>query len=892
MKNNSWMKKALYSFSLSFLFCIHLCYAQEQREIVVSFEDAYKRTYKASRIEENERPAIDGKLDDTIWIDRGEWSAKFSQVIPFERVKTRSTTRLKLFYDSQNIYVGVYCKDEHPEQMNAFIGNRDDNSNGDLISIAFDSYHDYRAAVEFNLNLGGNKTDLVVTDKLSVNLSWNAVWEGRTHINKEDSCWTAELRIPFSQLRYNMNTDAETWGLHVRRIIRRNNEVQNWSLIPIKNNGHVFSFGEMQGMKDLPKPKGIEFLPYMMGKYRSEPKIEGSPFQKGHAWKGGIGLDAKLALNDYTMDLTVNPDYGQIEVDPSVMNLSAYETFYDEKRPFFLEGKHILEFANDADMMFYSRRVGSMPSHRPKDIDNINSYSETPSNVPIIGALKLTGTNKKGLTIGLLESITAQTSAKVMRNGEQDKEITEPMTNYTIARVQKNWEGNTLLGGMLTSVNRNLNQDYLKGEMVNNAYTMGIDFTHYFANRLYYVDTKGMFSSLHGHENAILKTKTNAAHYFHRASGASYLNLDPEKKSLNGTGGYIKIGRKGNAQWNYSQTFNWASPGFDLNSAGYMKQADYLFNESEIAFRKTDPWGPFRFAGINLTQKNTWDYGGNAVSNNVAIRWRSLSTKYRFEADIKETFSWNVVDSRILRGGPDMRYSPNYTTNVLLSTDRAKKIVVKFQYDGRYYPDKKTGYNQIRPSLLFRLGNHIHLTGELDYAWNKDNLQYVATVQTRETDAPNYIMAQMNQKTYGLTLRAQINITPDLSIQYYGSPFTSVASYTKFKLAADTKSRNYDNRFTPIHEKRINYRDGNYHLENETGEIVFKNPDFSFNEFRSNLVVRWEYLPGSTLYFVWENSRTNNDDAYRAGWGNNLDRMFGLSANNTLVMKINYWFAL
>lgn len=307
-----------------------------------------------------------------------------------------------------------------------------------MISIAFDTYGDYRAAVEFNINLGGNKTDLTVTDKLSVNLSWNAVWEGKTAINPKDSSWTAELRIPFSQLRYNRDNPSEKWGLHVRRIIRRNNEVQNWSLIPIKNNGHVFSFGEMTGMRDLPKPRGIEFAPYVMSKLKMEPKIPNSPFQKGTQWTKSVGLDGKLAVHDYTLDLTINPDYGQVELDPSVMNLSAYEVFYDEKRPFFLEGKHILEFDNNANgLLFYSRRIGAMPSYLPQGIDQVNNFSSTARNVPILGAMKLTGTNRNGVTIGILESVTAQTIASISRENNLSEQVTEPLTNYSVGRIQK-----------------------------------------------------------------------------------------------------------------------------------------------------------------------------------------------------------------------------------------------------------------------------------------------------------------------------------------------------------------------------------------------------------------------------------------------------------------------
>lgn len=874
------------------LFICTLCHAQDDRTEVVTFEDAYKRTYHITRLH-TARPKIDGKLDEEVWQHVGEWSEKFSQVIPFERVHTDSWTRMKIFYDDQYIYIGVYCKDEHPETMNAFIGNRDDNSNGDLISIAFDTYHDYRVAPEFNINLGGNKTDLTVTDKLSVNLSWNAVWEGRTHVNLPDSSWTAELRIPFSQLRYNQKDTDGIWGLHVRRIIRRNNEVQNWSLIPIKNNGHVFSFGEMHGMTDLPKPRGIEFAPYVMGRHAAEPRVPHSPFQQGSQWRASAGLDAKVALRDFTLDLTFNPDYGQVELDPSVMNLSAYEVFYDEKRPFFLEGRHILEFDNDdGGMMFYSRRIGSMPSYQPRDIDQAESFASTPTYIPIIGALKLTGTNRKGLTIGLLESVTAQTSSKVMRNGVSDREITEPLTNYTVARIQKNWEGNTLIGGMVTAVNRQLNKEHLRNELIGDAFTAGVDVTQYFANRLYYIDAKAMVSTLHGSPNALLKTKMNAAHYFHRESGSGYLDLAPDSRSMQGTGGYVKAGKKGNAQWNFSQLFSWSSPGFDLNDVGFLKQSDYKLNETEIAFRKTDPWGPFRFAAINLTQRNVWNFGGAAINNDVALRWRSFSIKRRIEMDLKETFSWNTVDSRRLRGGPDMRYNANFETNVSLNSDRAKRIVYKLTYDGRHYLDEKTGYNQIHPGVVFRIGNHMRLTGQFDYAWNKDNLQYVSSLPPTDMGGKTeYVMGRMKQRTYGVTLNMQVNVTPDLSIQYYGSPFTSVAKYSRFKLAADTRARTYTDRFHQIDDGAVQLEGNTYLINGGARSLTFKNPDFSFNELRSNLVVRWEYLPGSTLYLVWQHNRSNHDEVYRPGWENNLDRLFALPAANTFMVKINYWFS-
>ncbi|WP_280745990.1 MULTISPECIES: DUF5916 domain-containing protein [unclassified Parabacteroides] len=851
-----------------------LSFAQQD---VIPFDKAYKRAYQITKITEKQ-PVIDGKLDDACWQTQGEWSDVFVQNSPHERTPSTSPTRMKVLYDDKSIYIAVYCKEDEPDKIIRFIGNRDDNSLGDLVSVAFDTYHDYRAAPEFNINAGGNKSDLIVTDKLDINSSWNAVWEGRTHINKADSSWSVEMRIPFSQLRYNHLSKEGIWGLHIRRIIRHKSETQNWSLIPLKNNGHVFSFGELHGMNDLPKPRNMEFRPYTMGKYQREPKIAGSPYQKGNSWSGNVGLDAKFALSDFTLDVTINPDFGQVELDPSVMNLTALETFYDEKRPFFLEGKHILDFSSGNDMMFYTRRIGSAPSIQP-EVDNISGFAETKENVPIIGALKLTGTNRKGVTIGVVQSVTARSSAKVTHDGKESKQVVEPLTNYTVGRVQKNWKGNVLLGGMITSVNRSLNEPHLEKVLVRNAFTAGIDYTHYFSNRLYYIDAKGMFSSLNGTKEAITLVQTNPVHYYQRISASDYLGVDKNRTSLNGTSGYIKVGRKGNAKWSFSEEFKWTSPGFDLNDIGYLKQADGISNETEIRFKQTDVWKIFRSNTLMLSQGNKWDYGGNVIDNHVNFQWESMFLN-RFELSIYENFAWNWVETRQLRGGPDMRYDPYFYTIVTFNTDKAKRVMFKVKYVGDMETDGYNKFNTLSPSLTFRLGNHTYLSGQFDYSWNNDNLQYVGTIPPEGNTAgqhsqATYLMGRMKQKTYGLTMKLQVNVTPDVSVQFYGSPFTSSGTFSDFKEAADTKSKTYNKRF---------------HAYN--AEIPFGNPDFSFNEFRSNLVARWEYMPGSTLYLVWEHSMSDRQNQHVSGWGNNLDHMFGLPSTNTFMIKLNYWFDL
>ena len=881
----------------SFILCVFvccgcLCHAQ-QEDVFLSFADAYKRVYHAKKYT-NVNITVDGKLDEDIWTDSEGWTEDFMVVVPVERLVPKSKTRAKIFFDDKYLYCGYYCKEVEPEKMNPFIGNRDERFTGDNVAIALDTYHDFRAAIEFNINMGGNKTDLVVLDDLELNLSWNAVWEARTQINRADSSWTAEFRIPFSQMRYNYKDTTGIWGMNLRRNVHHNSEMHKWSLIPKPNAGHVYSFGELHGMLDLPKPKGFEFLPYTMGKFRTDPRIKGSPYQTGSSWNGNVGVDSKIALSDFTLDVTINPDYGQVELDPSVMNLTALETFYEEKRPFFLEGRHLLDFKNGSDMMFYTRRLGASPSYHPEGIDNTSSFIQTKENIPIIGALKLTGTNRKGLSLGIIQSVTAKTFSKVTRNGDENSEVVEPLTNYSAIRLRKNWKGNTLLGGMITSVNRDLSEPYLTDKLIRNAFTAGIDFTQYFANRLYYIDFKSMFSSLYGSKEAVTLLQERPSHYFQRESGQGYLGIDQTRTSLSGTGGWIEIGRKGTNKWFFVETFGWSSPGFDLNDMGFMKSTDYFFNKTEISYRQKGIWKKMRANTLSLSQENRWDFGKSALNNFAAINW-STTFLNQMQFSIKEIYGWNYITTSMLRGGPDMRFDNYFNTTMTFNTDKGKKLMAQIKYEGDYKTDGYNHWDKITPALTWRVGNHVYIVGEFMYHYNINNLQYVDIVRETVTNAPKYVMGRMYQNTYGLTLKLWVNITPDISVQYYGSPFTSTGRFEAFKVAtAETKSHVYTNKFIDFASNEITYSetDRTYSVSRTGENYSFKNPDFSFNEFRSNLVARWEYRPGSTLYFVWEHAMSSRDNYHITNWKDNLDRMFGLAASNVFMIKLNYWLSM
>jgi hypothetical protein len=873
-----WMAIILFNFITT--------YSQEDPKLI-PFDQAYKRTYNAVRLQ-GKPPVVDGKLEDDCWKNEGEWSQNFIQNIPVERGQPTYPTRIKILYDDKNIYFALRAWDPEPEKINRFVGNRDDNSIGDLISVAFDTYHDYRAAPEFNINTGGNKTDLIVTDALSVNLNWNAVWEGKTAIN--DSSWTVEYKIPFSQLRYNRTDSSMVWGLHARRIVRRIQETDQWSLIPRKNSGHVYSFGTMVGLKDIPKPRLVEFLPYVALKATSEPVIPGSPYSKNPKWNGNAGIDSKIGVGDFTMDITINPDFGQVEADPSVMNLTALETFYDEKRPFFLEGKHIFDFSADNNLMFYSRRIGHVPSYAIP-VDNITSFSRNPEFTNIIDAVKLTGTTKKGISVGILQSTTQEERAKFTNEGLETHPVVEPLTNFLVARIQKTAnKGNTQIGTMLTSANRIIKDTYLEF-LPRNAYAAGIDLLTYSKEREYFLDFKGIFSYLNGGKDAMVSLQRNALHFYQRPDAASYLGVDSTIRSVTGTGGYLSAGRLGNKRFIFSEKLSWWSPGFDLNDVGYLLMSDVIENLTQVGIRQTEPKPLLRNYTLTFGQKNGWTFGGLGTYNDFSVQFKTQFTN-RMDLSLNETYVFTEMNTRLLRGGPAFRLSPSWKNTLQFNTDKSKRIIFSVENASSLSTDGTTRLYSLKPGLNFRLGNHIYIIADFKYTHNIDNFLYVA--QKMAGNDVRYILGNIRQQTYNFTFRFNYNVTPDLSVQYYGSPFISSGIYNDFKYASDPHSEDLGKRYHNYSVGEISYNDAEktYYINEGSAAYSFGNTDFSFRQFRSNFVVRWEYRPGSTIYFVWENNRNSRDSSYVPSFSDNLSELFGVVPTNIFMVKISYWLGL
>ena len=878
------MKKYLIISAITVILNIQL-FAQNQKQDIV------KRTYTASKIE-GAPPVIDGLANDSAW-NKVPWEDNFIQRDPYENTKPSQKTAFKILYDDNNIYALIRAYDSIPEKIDNRLSRRDEQQ-GDLLSIQFDSYFDKLTAFEFVVSAGGVKSDGVfINDGNSEDVTWDPIWYVKTTIDKEG--WIAEMKIPLSQLRFG-KSDEQIWGLEVVRFIHRNGEYSCWQFIPKNSSGWVHNFGELHGIKNIKPKKQIEIQPYGVAKYETFQKEEGNPFMTGKKASYLLGVDGKLGVtNDLTLDYTINPDFGQVEADPSVVNLTGFETYYQEKRPFFIEGSNILSFqltpgnnGYSSDNLFYSRRIGRPPHLYPSNCD----YADVPGNTAILDAFKLTGKTKQGLSIGVMESMTQKEFASTDVAGEEGKQIVEPFTNYSVSRIQQDFDkGTTQIGAMFTSTNRDLTSLELK-TLHKEAYTGGLDFSHFWKDRTYYVVGKFIYSDVLGTKEAITNTQTSSVHYFQRTD-ANYFKLDTTRTSLMGQGGILEFGKAGNSHWSYTAWLNWRSPGLELNDIGYLRTADNVFQVLWVQYNKSEPFGIFRQSCINMNQWTGWDFGGHNTFSGGNINVNGQFKNYWYYG-FGSNIDGNNRDNSMLRGGPTMRTPGDYNCWFSLNSDDRKKIIVGASYTHVGGFLKWMSDNSYNLSVVYRPSNSFKFTLSPSYEITKSQLQYVTTTDCNNT--PRYSLASMDQNTLYFSFRLDYCITPNLTLQYYGQPFISSGKYRDFKNVTNSKSDVYNNRYHSFSNDEISYDANNsvYNIdENKDGttDYSFSNPDFKVLDFISNLVLRWEYTPGSTLFLVWSQNRSGfNPVVNKFNPGDDMHNVFDVYPYNVFLIKFSYRF--
>jgi hypothetical protein len=826
------------------------------------------------------RPVIDGKLDDECW-KKGTWAGSYNQFIPNEGAKPSYPTEMNIQYDDKSLYIAFRAYDGEPENIVRMAGTRDQLV-GDVMGITFDSYRDYRTGFEFNITAWGQKVDAILFNPMNSDVNWNAVWKCK--VSSEDSAWVAEYEIPLSQLRYT-GKDEQVWGLHTWRWISRYSEESNWEHQSVTGPGMLYNFGELKGISGLKKSRRLEVLPYTLGGLKAVEKEPGNPFVgDGRLWNANLGFDAKIGVSsNFTVDLTVNPDFGQVESDPSVMNLSAFETFYEEKRPFFLEGLTIFDYQFDRGSLFYSRRIGHAPSLAINPSGDM--YVNSPEKTTILSAVKFSGTTSDGLSLGLIQSITANQKAKISDfEGNRSKMDVEPLTSYTVARIQKGYNaGNTIAGAMLTSTNRIIDAPALDF-LSHDAYTGGIDLLHYWKDKEFFVDARLTGSYIDGSKESIRRLQENSAHYFQKP-GSSYLPYDTAATTMSGFGGRVQVGKGSKGFWKYNAALTWSSPGLDLNDLGYMQSADFIKEDNEVSYLINQPAWIFHSYTVSFEQFNSWNFNGRYLGSGGHMSFNSkFKNNWNFDANV--IYNTSQIDPQLLRGGPDMMVPNSVTAFGGASTDDSKNVVGRMEVEYNKRGNNSWQSWAIQPGLSVRPMSTVKIDISADYSKNNDDLQYVATIGT--PGERNYILGNIDQQTLGLTLRVDLNFTPEFSIQYYGSPFISKGEYSEFKYVTRPEAPDYGDRFSVFANAEKN--PGELILDPGNPSLTTYNPDFNFFQFRSNLVAKWEYRLGSFIYLVWSSERTGS--SVPDSFGDSFKTLRKAFPNNIFMVKLNYWFNL
>jgi hypothetical protein len=860
---------------------------------IAAMSAAEKKVYLSKHINPH-APAIDGKADDPCW-DKVEWGGQFVQTDPRCGEAPTEPTEFKVMYDDKNLYVLIRCHDSKAGEIERRVSRRDE-VDGDNVAVYLDSYFDKRTAFAFKVNAGGVKADAALSgDSMNQDFTWDPIWAVKTAVDQGG--WTAEMAIPFSQLRF-ATKEQLTFGLQVRRMLYRNQELSSWQHIPKDAPGFVHHFGELQGLAGIKAQHQIEIIPYAVAKGQLSPQEAGNPFATGTSGRLLGGLDGKIGLtSDLTLDFTINPDFGQVEADPSVVNLSAYETFFQEKRPFFTEGRNILDFRMmsgngdfGSDNLFYSRRIGRAPQYDPELQDG--EFLDMPLNTAILGAFKITGKTTHGLSLGVLESLTARSRATLSFNGQNRNETVEPLTNYFMLRAQQDLnEGQSFIGAMVTAVNRDIRDEALDF-LHASAYTAGIDFYHSWKNRSYFVSAKTIFSLVQGSKDAILQTQESAVHYFQRPD-SDYLHLDPERTALGGYGGNFEIGKSGDSKLTYAGGVTWRSPGLELNDMGYLYQSDVIMAWGWAGYQITKPTWIFNQLNLSFNAWQGYNFGGTPIF---------LGGNVDFYGQLKNYWSFEIGSSRqgtglsqgSLRGGPYLRSNGGWNPWIWFGSDSRKRFTVNWGGNCFIADDRSRESWNTNLTMACRPSNGLSLSVAPGYEYYKSNLLYVTTAEIGDND--RYVMAHIAQNTVYVTLRLNYSITPELSIQFYGQPFISNGKYDTFKRITNPRAGLFQDRFQTYggDEITFNASDNTYQVrEGGNGSTYsFDNPDFNVLELRSNMVLRWEYRPGAALFVVWSQGRSDNTGRDDFGLSSGFRDLMHLPATHVFLVKFTYNFNL
>lgn len=809
-------------------------------------------------------PVIDGRNDDAVW-RTAQGITEFREFDPQPDGDPRYRTSFQVAYDDDNLYVFIRAFDPHPDSIMRALSRRDMRGPSDQLKVIVDAYNDERTGFQFAVNPDGVKRDFAVYDDTREDASWNGIWDVATAVDSLG--WTAEFLIPLSQLRY-ADRPTHTFGFGIWRDIERHRERVSWPRYSTSASGFMSQIGKLEGIAGIRSARPLELTPYTVTKNVSRAADAGG-FER--VQQISVGGDLKYGITpNVTLDATINPDFGQVESDPAVLNLSAFETFLSERRPFFVEGTGLYQFQLNCyivvdcqtnEGLFYSRRIGRSPTL-------LGQYGDahTPTSTPIAAAAKLTGRTAGGLSFGVLDAVTPHV------DGANDRTV-EPRTNYVVVRAQQDLRGGDAgISFIATAVNRELD-DWTSPLLHSTAYATGVSFRNRFGGDNYEVAGSFTASRVAGSAEAIARTQRSAVHYFQQPGDDHH--VDETRTSLSGHAEQIKFGKYGGGVTRFETSLVRQSAGFEVNDLGYLRRADVRNWSTWSALSFRTPTSAYRWLQVNGNHWEQWTTSGLRLDN-----------AFNFNAHMGLHNNWDVhaggtigqlgevYCDRCTRGGPALRQSRGFYPWFGVNTDSRRMVAPSMWVNLWYDDDGNSHGSSLSPSVTLRFSTRLQASVGAGISNDHNDSQWFGNF-TDEDGTVHYSFARLDQRTISMSTRINYTATPDLTFEFYGQPFVSSGTYSDFReVSATPDADSYDARF-------------NAFAPPATASSAFK-----FTQLRTNAVVRWEYLPGSTLFVVWAHGRQAfTDIESQQTWRQDYRDLFELRPDNTFLVKVAYWLS-
>ncbi|HEY1952924.1 MAG TPA: DUF5916 domain-containing protein [Gemmatimonadaceae bacterium] len=863
---------------------------------------------------------IDGRLDESAW-SRATPITDFRQQQPNEGAAPSERTEVRVLYDERAIYIGARMYDSQGKRgIRAPMSRRDQllDSNGnngsfnslttDKLVVLLDPYHNKIDQAWFEVNPAG-----VRGDQFNGDPSWDPIWEAATQIDSLG--WTAEIRIPYSQLRFSRDS-VQTWGMQILRYTDRMHEQDMWSFRRLSEAGGPAYYGTLNGLRISPQPRQLELLPYVESRQQFKYAQPGDPYHNASYGKVSAGADMKYLLTpSLALDATINPDFGQVEVDPATINLSAYETYYQEKRPFFVAGSNAFDFGNfncffcsntSSLDLYYSRRIGRPPQLNPY-VNGIASFANTPDNTTILGAGKITGRTGSGYTIGLLDAVTGRETAHYLTasgTSELSQEV-EPLTNYLVGRIKKDFnQGATTIGTGFTSTARQLGDTIESDRLRSHAEEAGIDWNHRWAQREYSWIGSTLISDVAGSAAVMDATQQSSAHYFQRpdrrntTDGLFDTRFRPAANSLQGYGFYTRLA-KDNGFWLWETAQNWRSPGFETNDLSFLGRADYKWMNANIGSQWATPGSWYREITWLVGGQQQFNYDGDRTDSQAQAYYENMFLNY-WKIRSFVIYHPTTLDDRLTRGGPMVMRTGYKFGMVEVSTDARKPAVFDLTTQVGRGINSDTHTLIFQPGVALKPAPNVFISLSPTFDADEDAAQYVTTVADPTATAfygNRYVFSFIKTRTLSLDTRVNWTFNPNLTLQLFAQPFIASGAYSSFREFAAPRTYHklvYGQNIGTITRTPATATSSATYTVDPDGAgpaapFTFGDPDFTVRSLIGNAVVRWEYRPGSTVFFVWTQTRSGFDPTGNFDFGAERGAIFRDRPTNVFQVKVNYW---